>query len=276
MEFKKPLWLSIILALVVVALPLVLYWWHVGRTQVISIHHEDWAFFGSFLAGVYTAIASFGSVGTLIFLIYQNYAGKEQQDKLTNAKIEILGFEKYQSHRLLFDKLTDELEKTGKIEFQIIDRHDLYRKVFPRNSLEAVSYKIVLEEQYDSHPLVEALAVQKRLSNGLKSDSSSEEIGRNIIQGISYLQDFLNVRITRPVEDGDFIHGPSQQIVVNANELEEMFALLWKVSNEILEFTGNEPFDSVVHMVGTSFLKESILRYEQLVKESRNETFKLH
>ena len=276
MDLKKPLWVSIILSLVVVALPLTLYWWYVGRTQVISTNHEDWAFFGSFLAGVYTAIASFGSVGTLIFLIFQNYSEKEQQDRLTNAKIEILGFEKYQSHRLLFDKLIDEIENTAKIEFQIIERHDLYRKIFPQNSLETCSYKIDLDKQYDSHPLVEALATQQRLSTCLKSDSESENIGREIVQDIVHLQDFFNVEITRSQQDYDFIHRPSQKVVVNANELEQMIALLWKFSNEILEFTGNKPFDSVGHMVGTSFVTNSILKYAELAKTSHHETFVLH
>ncbi|MGI2072814.1 hypothetical protein [Shewanella baltica] len=276
MDLKSGLIVSVLVSLSVIVTPLLFYWCFIGKDQIISPNHEDWAFFGSFLAGIYTAIASFGSVGTLIFLIYQNYAGKEIQDRLILAKVEMLGFEKYQTHRLLFDKLIVELETTETSELRVIDRYELYKNIFPHNSLESCSYKVKLEEQDENHPLVEALAVPKKLIYCFNSTGCSDEAGREIVQYICDLQDFLNIRVFRPVRDCDFIHRPSDSVILNASELEVMVSALWKFTNNFFEFTGNEPTNNVSHMVGTSFVIKSISNYADLAKTSRNEKFMLH
>ncbi|GGA98183.1 hypothetical protein [Agarivorans gilvus] len=276
MNLKTGLKLSVCLALIAITAPLVIYWFQIGKGQVVSSNQEDWANFGSFLAGIYTAIASFGSMGTLIFLIYQNYSEKAVQDKLTLSKIELISFEKYQMHRMLFDKLLDELESEGNISFHIVDRYDLYRKIFPKNTLDFCTYKVNIDEQDDSDALVEARNTQRKLAEYLSSDTRSASLGRKIVQSISYIQDFLNVRVLRPKQDYDFIHRVNEDIILNAGELQGTLANLWNIANSILEFTGNEPEKYIKHMANSSFITDSVLMYADITKDSRHETFMLH
>ncbi|MFP8845380.1 hypothetical protein ACLILW_16990 [Shewanella baltica] len=261
-----------ILLLVVLFIPFILYW-YLFQDYSISRNNQDWANLGSYLGGVYTFFASLASLATLIFLLYQYYSQKDYQQRLAVAQLEIINFQKYQAHYQQFLLVIDNLEQDVNYNVSIINRGDLYKKLFPKNSFEQVSYKVDLNEMDVDYVLNYVKLCAQNLKGLFSSTDESDRPAREIIPILSMLYDSLFIKLDRPEKEGDIVFqlGNSERyIILNTENLREVTENLWAVINMLFQFTGNTAPDDITYQVGTSFTLRSMSIYKDSIKKERH------
>jgi hypothetical protein len=133
--FTKIAWLLGVPLALFTGIVFYLYGHHLGP---ISDQDGPWSSFGSLLSGVFTLIGAVATVGTLLFLGKQN---KEMQ-KVTQAQLDSLTFERYINHRKLFSDHLNELVDVHKGAFKFRDPSHLYNSIFTDNSPHHCSFTV--------------------------------------------------------------------------------------------------------------------------------------
>lgn len=115
-----------------------------GGGILIPLFWNDHVGNSNSLANLGTFLGSIGTLGTLLFLIYQNSQIRLQQSKSNDddeKKMDILLFQKYQMHRQEFEKLLDQIEeKYKKYKLNFHNRNQLYKDMFPENNFNKTEY----------------------------------------------------------------------------------------------------------------------------------------
>lgn len=140
---------------------------------LIPLFWNDYVGIFNSLANISTFVGAFGTVGTLLFLIIQNFQIRLQERKSNNddyKKMDILLFQKYQMHRQEFEKLLNQIEekhKSSKLNFH--GRNQLYKDMFPENSFNKTEYH-ALEFMDGTHATFDGF---NKLLNSDDHDSNS-------------------------------------------------------------------------------------------------------
>ncbi|MGI2169472.1 hypothetical protein ACROAE_04650 [Shewanella sp. MF05960] len=142
-------WLTILSWLAIAGLTffvviIIMYYKYSGE---ITSSRDDWATFGSVLAGASSLLAAIGTVGVMLMGIQQFKVQQEQiveqnkrqiaferkQQKKWDNENEMLNFQKYLSHVKLFEDTLEAIE--ARFEIQFLDKNYLYRNNFEKNSI---------------------------------------------------------------------------------------------------------------------------------------------
>ena len=111
----------------------------------ISGEHTAWGSFGSLLAGFFTIAATGATIATLLFLAKQN---KDMQ-KVNQAQLDSMTFERYINHRKLFIEQLKDLEIAHKNAFNFCDPNLLYKTIFPENGPHKCEFSV--ESKFDAN-----------------------------------------------------------------------------------------------------------------------------
>lgn len=96
-----------------------------------------------------TALGSIGTLGTLLFLMYDGITNRKVTAARDSRQEEMWTFQKYQMHRKLFDELLDQMEdKYAGMGLKFYNRMKLYLLLFPKNTVHYV--------QLESNTIVQA------------------------------------------------------------------------------------------------------------------------
>ena len=224
----------------------------------ISGEHAAWASFGSLLAGFFTIAATGATIATLLFLAKQN---KDMQ-KVNQAQLEALTFERYINHRKLFFEQLKELEITYKNIFRFTNPSHLYQEIFKDNGPHHCEFSI--SPEYDEKG--EGVNYVGELS-----EIVNELVGRfnctifNSGDGDSLAKFLININnrvlMIEPVrasKEGDLVFS-SNRYLINIFSLEEFIDITFKVSNLILRYTNNPEIDGSSVRADSRFVKEAMM-----------------
>lgn len=224
----------------------------------ISGEHAAWASFGSLLAGFFTIAATGATIATLLFLAKQN----RDMQKVNQAQLEALTFERYINHRKLFFEQLKELEITCKNVFRFRDPSHLYKEIFKDNGPHYCEFSI--SPEYDEKG--EGVNYVRELSERV-----NELVGRfnctsfNSGDGDSLAKFLINInnRVLmiepmRASKEGDLVFN-STTYLINIFSLEEFIDIAFKVSNLILRYTNNPEIDGSMVRADSRFVREAMM-----------------
>ncbi|HDM8140754.1 TPA: hypothetical protein P0E12_005048 [Vibrio harveyi] len=258
------------LAIIILLVPIAIYVFSF-RDFGISRDNEDWANFGSYLAGTYTLLASLASVATLLFVLYQHYGQKDQQDRLSLAQLEIINFQKYQAHYQQFLQLIESVEQDERYCVSIINKSALYKELFPENSFAECSYVINLDDKDDSYLLNDIKLSAPRLKEMFRSVEVSVNQAEQIVDSLSRLYDTFYLKLDRPEQKNDIVFhvdNSSRHIILNTDNLKEVSSNLWAVLDVLFHFSDNTAPEDITYQVGSSFTKNSMELYKKHIKDA--------
>ena len=267
-RYKKLAILITVHALLLLALPILIYWLSFPDS-VISQNNQDWASFGSYLAGVYTFFASLASLATLIFLLYQYFSQKESQQRLASAQLEIINFQKYQTHYQQFMLLIDILERDERYNISVISKDKLYKLLFADNDFEHCSYSIDLSSKGSDYILNDLRSSAATLKDMFSSTEVSAQQAERIVSLLSKLYDLLHLKLDRPEKVGDIVFqvgNSNRYIILNTDDIREVVSSLWAALNTLYHFSGNTPPENITSHVNTSFTNDSMARYKDSIR----------
>lgn len=138
------IWLGIVVAFFILFLlpAAVTFWLYRENLGNISHKPDDWGAFGSLLSGMFTYIAAVGTMGTLIFLVYQQ--GKNNE--LINRQLALQTFDEYEKHRKLFFEKLSEIESHYDNEIVFPQRERVYSSIFHMNSPSRMQYTLSIKD----------------------------------------------------------------------------------------------------------------------------------
>ncbi|WP_338459579.1 hypothetical protein [Pseudomonas sp. TE3-3-F2023] len=238
----KERWVWIAMILLIVVLGYVLFSTYAEKLPYVSNNHSAWASFGSLLAGFFTLTSTLATVATLLFLARQN----KGMQKVTQAQLEAMTFDRYISHRKLFIELLNEQEESLQRSFRFRDPTLLYNAVFPSNSLH--NCDLIINPEFDengdgTNHLGKVSAKLERVKKALANSTASEsEHLAFVLDLISLRQDLLMIEQCRDSREGDIIfHGRAQGI--NVFMLDSFVRDAVKLANIIFTFTKSPMVD---------------------------------
>lgn len=254
MSYKKYLWGFG----VVVAGVFATYWYNLGS---ISHEHGPWSSFGALLSGVFTLAGAGATIATLLFLNAQNQEQKKlslirdaeqrererlqalEHQKITQAQLDTLTFERYMNHRKIFFERLTELQVSFDNKFVIVNVDTLYNKVFPENGPTHLKLKV--------NPLCGAggenlIGVVSKLLNELEQmldTSLVENINAlNLTTLILRINGKLNIKWLAPACDGD-IFFDGRNTGVNIYSINEFTHRIKSILNSFLFYTCNPLYE---------------------------------
>lgn len=254
MSYKKYLWGFG----VVVAGVFATYWYNLGS---ISHEHGPWSSFGALLSGVFTLAGAGATIATLLFLNAQNQEQKKlslirdaeqrererlqalEHQKITQAQLDTLTFERYMNHRKIFFERLTELQVSFDNKFAIVNVDTLYNKVFPENGPTHLKLKV--------NPLCGAggenlIGVVSKLLNELEQmldTSLVENINAlNLATLILRINGKLNIKWLAPACDGD-IFFDGMNTGVNIYSVNEFTHRIKSILNSFLFYTCNPLYE---------------------------------
>ncbi|RMO65482.1 hypothetical protein ALQ37_200068 [Pseudomonas syringae pv. aptata] len=237
----------------------------------LSHEHAAWSSFGSLLSGFFTLTGTVATIATLLFLAKQN---KDQQ-KVTQAQLDSLTFERYINHRKLFTDQLNELVAIHKNTITFRDPSHLYNSIFTMNSPHHCEFSVppVYDEDGDGTNHVGLLY---RKLEGIKSAldlvqpeaSDVEQLCHDLID-LSY--DLLMIEPAGNRRVGDVMFRDSAY-GFNIFALNEFIDPAVKIANMIFKFTNNPVIEGQLIQGNSSFVKEALLRtfFPRRTKSSLN------
>lgn len=258
----------LVIAILLLMIPVAIYAFSFQDLE-ISKNNQDWANFGSYLAGVYTFFASLASLATLFFLLYQHYSQRESQQRLSLAQLEIINFQKYQAHYQQFLQLIESVEQDETYCVSIINKSALYKALFPDNSFKECSYIVDLESKDDSYLLNDIRSFAPRLKEMFSSTDVSIDHAERLVNSLSSVYDSFYLKLDRPEQNNDVVFqvGHSlRYIILNTDNLKEVSSNLWAVLDILFHFSGNIAPEDITYQVGTSYTLESMKLYKESIK----------
>ena len=233
---------------------------YAAKLPYVSNQHAAWASFGSLLAGFFTLTSTLATVATLLFLARQN----REMQKVTQAQLSAMTFDRYISHRKLFLELLEEQEKSLSNNYRFRDPTLLYNAVFPNNSL--YNCELIISPEFDKDG--EGVNLLGRLSvklEKIKRFLSEPDLGGDrcfdfIHDLIALRHDLLLIEQERPLLEGDVLFKDKVQ-GFNVFMLDAFVCDSVKLANVICVFTKSPGFDV------DTFYACSPARKEWIVKE---------
>ncbi|CNF52149.1 Uncharacterised protein [Yersinia enterocolitica] len=155
---------------------------------------------------------------------------------MANINKEKINFEKYKLHSEMFDDLINKVESRFNNEFSIINRTDLYRRIFTENTFNHCVTKIDLSGEEKSGNLIDITNWARRISDNLKGE-------HYFSHPIDFITDMLLIRkhiglvYKREIKFGDIIYDGN--ILFNTYELGSNINNIFYIVNELISFTQN-------------------------------------
>ena len=231
----------------------------------ISGEHAAWASFGSLLAGFFTIAATGATIATLLFLAKQN---KDMQ-KVTQAQLDTLTFERYINHRKLFIEQLKDLEITHNNSFRFLNPNKLYSNLFPENG--------PLKCEFSNAPKFDEQGsglnfTGKIISgyDGLEDECNLPHFDRNVTDLfvkhlVGFHNDVLMIERIRDEQEGD-LKFSSTPYLINIFSLDEFFTVAVDVSNMILQFSGNTVLSSFKFKHESRWVRDALMEYFYIPK----------
>ena len=251
---KKLYGLLIFVFLIVCAIPLIFYAWHMylgplitGNGVVHTISSDGkWDDFAALWSAAFGAIGSIATAATLVFLIWQYFF---KQQELFDRNIEVINFQKYEIHN-------------GEIVF--IERGKLYRSIFPKNNFSKIEYSVDLTSVHKAGELQDIRTKHNQLRDKLKSQelvqAGNEARETNLLIGdVCTLMELLGLYMRREKESGDFLL--YEKIVFNSKQPDYFLAIIERTINELMSFSGNKELTSLMGYSRTSYLLRNLDGY---------------
>ncbi|WP_189659078.1 hypothetical protein [Pseudomonas amygdali] len=256
MSLKKIAWLFGVPMVLFAGIVFYLYGHNLGD---ISHLHEPWSSFGSLLSGVFTLVGAGATVGTLLYLSHQN---KEMQ-KVTQAQLDTLTFERYINHRKLFTDHLNELVATQKNLFAFRDPSHLYNSIFTMNSPHHCEFSVppTYDENGDGRNHVGLLYRKlERIKSALDlAQPDADDVNQLIHDLIDLSYDLLMIEPVGNRRVGDVVFMDSVY-GFNIFALNEFIDPAVKIANMIFRFTNNPVIDGQLIQGNSFFIKEAFLK----------------
>lgn len=254
-------WMWLGMAAVVVGLGGKLFYTYSEMFPYVSDQHAAWSSFGSLLAGFFTLTGTVATIATLLFLARQN----KSIQKVTQAQLDSLTFDRYISHRKLFFENLIEIEKVigGVLRFR--DPSLLYDTIFSENNPNNCKFRVA--PVYNANGVVgnhvgsivqHAVGVKSFLA-AANPDPSFGLLEQFLLDLKFIAEDCLMVRTDRKPREGDAIVQDAHQCF-NIFSIEEFLYPAFKVINMILKFTGNEKIDLPMSQVSLTTIRHGLIR----------------
>lgn len=251
---KKNGILIFIAVLIFISPAIAVIWLYSVNLGGISKEPNDWAAFGSLLSGVFTYIAASGTMGTLIFLIYQ----QSRNNKILDRQIILQNFEEYEKHKKLFFDNLEEIKNhyNGDIRFPQRDR--VYSSIFYMNSPSSMQYKLSIDEE-GSKPkdLCDCLNKYRKIENLLNNYNAFNNCINVIIEMIDLSYD-LGITAASERENGQVLWF-GEPTHLNINSLRVSLGQIERTLNMILAMSGNNAVNSITHKIEPSVFKDCVL-----------------
>lgn len=256
MSFKKICWLFGVPLAAFAGIIFYLYGHQLGE---ISNHDGPWSSFGSLLSGVFTLVGAVATIGTLLFLSQQN---KDMQ-KVTQAQLDTLTFERYLNHRKLFTDHLNELLAVHKNIFQFRDPSHLYNSIFTSNSPHHCSFSVSPSYAGDgvgTNHIGTMLVKLNRLKEFFdKTDFKDSEREELLILLIGLASDIFMIEPVGSQREGD-VCLYSVSYGFNVFSLEHFVEPCLSIANMILRFTNNDLINSSAFKSRSKFVREALMK----------------
>ncbi|MBP64064.1 MAG: hypothetical protein CMJ62_21295 [Planctomycetaceae bacterium] len=236
-----------------------------------SSNPEDWGAFGSLLGGLFTYLAAVGTIGTLLFLIIQqqrNEQSREKHERLIIQQMDVLAFEQYRNHRMMFFDKLNELSKEYNGEIHFPERDRVYSSLFYMNTPRETTFRLSIDAEKGTrfHDIIDCIAKYKEISALLTDYKNGRKITKLLIE-IADLNYCLGISLKRPPRSGDiFFHG--QSIAVNVECIDKAIERIERVLNEIMYFSENQPLESIYHKAQGPYLRDYVKAQLAIPKNS--------
>lgn len=185
---------------------LVLYGLSLGS---ISNKAEDWAAFGSVLAGAFTLLGALATASSLVVVSMQFRMHSRIQvkhDEITKKQIDVLTFEHYIRHRKQFNDLLVEQEEINANEIKFHNPDALYRRIYPYNNPNYCKISVeVIEDDEGSIELEKCLRLFEEIASLIYRERDKIET-LDLILKIEQFQFILGMSYVAGLIDGDILN----------------------------------------------------------------------
>ncbi|MCL9775692.1 hypothetical protein [Vibrio methylphosphonaticus] len=229
----------------------------------------------AWVSAIATVFAAFGTISTLVFLTWQNinektallHAEKKQQD-MWDSQAESINFQKYQTHKKMFDKMLDGLESKYDGEFEFFDRDSLYHNIFPMNDFSHCSTKIDIDSNSEIEPdsLRDILYLYNQLISDLEAYATTPAQKQNRLLhqhlgNILSMTSILRVNFISKNEIGDVkVDIEKGFLIINVFRPIHTQVVLQEVLRGICVFSGVRLKDNLNHR-HSSFFTRTLLDF---------------
>ena len=268
---------AIVVGVVVAVGVLGAYGYYLGP---VSRNATDWGSFGSVMAGAFTLLSSFATIGTLLFLYLQQLKGEERQiaqdaenlakqqkhDVVVEKQLAALTFEQYLNHRKVFIERLNEQSVFFKGDIRFADPDRVYTAMFANNSPSHCEYKVKIDqENVKAYDLTDCLAIYGNISKYLENYQDKEN-NLILLQRMVHLQGCLGMTYVGPARNGD-IYFFNFNSGINIYEFSKTLSRIERVLNNILFFTGNDKVAQIHHKGESTLIRDEI--YDTLMNYRR-------
>lgn len=238
----------------------------------VSRNTTDWGSFGSVMAGAFTLLSSFATIGTLLFLYLQQLKSEERQnaqdaenltkqqkhDVIVEKQLAALTFEQYLNHRKVFFERLREQASLFKEVIHFPNPERIYTAIFPKNSPSNCEYKVVIDgsEPIKAHDLADCKQIYSSIT-GLLDNYRDMEKHLELIQKLFHLQGCLGIDYVGAPREGD-IYFLKFNTGINVYEISKALYRLECVFNSILFYTANENINQIHHKGQGPLLRDGI------------------
>ena len=224
----------------------------------ISNEHTAWASFGSLLAGFFTLTGTVATVATLLFLAHQNKA----MQKVTQAQLDSMTFERYINHRKLFFEQLHETVSVHKGTFRFKDPGHLYNSIFTENNPHHCVFSV--SPEYDAsgnaiNRIGEMLSSIERLKYFLDCTELKEgEPFEFVCLLRSVSEHVFMIEQVGEARDGDVIFN-GNLCAFNIFSIEDMLNPCFTIINVIMKFTNNNCINDLEYQPKSRHVREMLL-----------------
>lgn len=224
----------------------------------ISNDHTAWASFGSLLAGFFTLTGTVATVATLLFLAHQN----KGMQKVTQAQLDTMTFERYINHRKLFIEQLHETISVHKGTFRFRDPNHLYNSIFTENSPHHCVFSVAPE--YDPsgnaiNHIAKMLNNFERIKYFLNGKKFEDGESFDLVMALNNLSEYIfMIEPVGDVRDGDVIFN-GENLGFNIFSIEDLLSPCLTMVNVILKFTNNELIDVSLYQSKSRYLREMLV-----------------
>ena len=238
----------------------------------VSRQATDWGSFGSVMAGAFTLLSSFATIGTLLFLYLQQMKNDEKQEKIdlqnqlkekkhdevVEKQLKALTFEQYLNHRKLFIERLNEQTIFFRDEIGFPNPERVYNAMFPKNSPSHCEYRVDLVDPQDAkaRDLTDCVAIYRSIGLLLENYGDKEN-HLKLIQQIVHMQGCLGISYAGNHREGD-IYFADKNAGLNIYTIEKTLIRIESVLNSILFYTGNEALPQIHHKGQSSLVRDAL------------------
>ena len=224
----------------------------------ISGEHTAWGSFGSLLAGFFTIAATGATIATLLFLAKQN---KDMQ-KVTQAQLDSMTFERYINHRKLFFEQLHETVSVHKGTFRFKDPGHLYNSIFTENNPHHCVFSV--SPEYDAsgnaiNRIGEMLSSIERLKYFLDCTELKEGEPFEFVFLLRSISEYIfMIEQVGEARDGDVIFN-GNLCAFNIFSIEDMLNPCFTIINVMMKFTNNNCINDLEYQPKSRHVRKMLL-----------------